>query len=70
MARPAITEEQDIDALVMLDLPAKRAWFVILGVDQRDQIAGLGTRRDGVNGRPDAEDSQARDQKSHPHDHG
>jgi len=39
-------------------------------MDQRDQVGRLGARRNRVNGRPDAEPGQPRDQQGHSSDHG
>ena len=70
VSRPSVSKQQDVDPLVVLDLPAKRARLVGLGMDQRDQVGRLGTRGNRVNGRPDAEHGQPREKEGHSSDHG
>jgi len=62
VAGSAVAKQQDVDALVVLDLPAERPRFVALRVNQGDQVLRLGARRDGMDGRPDAKYAESRDQ--------
>src|SRR5205807_4459208 len=58
VAGSAIAEQQDVDALVVLDLPTKRSGVVGLRVHDRDQVDRLRPWRDGVDRGPDAKNAE------------
>ena len=70
VARSTVAEQQDVDAFVVLDLPAEGTGLVTLRLDQRDEVLWLGVWRDGMNRRPGTKDDESRDQQSEPGDRG
>src|SRR5438094_482740 len=62
VARSTVAEQKDVDAFVVLDLPAEGTGLVTLRLDQRDEVLRLGVWRDGMNRRPGTKDGESRNQ--------
>src|SRR5918912_1046118 len=63
MAGTPVAEQQNVDALVVLDLVRQRPRVITLRLDQGDDVLWLRVRRDGMNRRPDADRSDSSQQQ-------